>query len=231
MESIFNEKISQGITLNNPNCKIISIEGIDGSGKTTLVDNCVEELRRRGYRAEHFYTASEFNRYWNVIKKMSKFEKRVISDDVNQVLHNVAFLTYVDSILIEMQNRNDFVVTEWYLYGKMVLSDLYTGTEDSMSKRMLEEYLKNGKIKEPDYSFYLDITPEESLRRIEQRNAERESKESYDMLCRAQKIWKGYIERFGITKLNATKIPQDLTNEVVGKIILPKEIDKEDIEL
>ena len=225
LESIFNEKISQGITLNNPNCKIISIEGIDGSGKTTLVDNCVEELRRRGYRAEHFYTASEFNRYWNVIKKMSKFEKRVISDDVNQVL------TYVDSILIDMQNRNDFVVTEWYLYGKMVLSDLYTGTEDSMSKRMLEEYLKNGKIKEPDYSFYLDITPEESLRRIEQRNAERESKESYDMLCRAQKIWKEYIERFGITKLNATRTPQDLTNEVVGKIILPKEIDKEDIEL
>lgn len=61
-----------------------------------------------------------------------------------------------------MSNRNDFVITEWYLYGKMVLSDVYTGIENSMSKRTLEEYLKNGKIKEPDYSFYLDIIPEES---------------------------------------------------------------------
>lgn len=37
------------------------------------------------------------------------------------------------------------------------------------------------------------------------------------MLCRAQKIWQGYIEKYGITKLNATKMPQDLTDEVVKK--------------
>ena len=56
METIFNRLLEKEYHLNSNHGKIITIEGIDGAGKTTVVENCVNILNQKGYKAVHFFT-------------------------------------------------------------------------------------------------------------------------------------------------------------------------------
>ena len=141
METIFNELLAREHKLNSNHGKIITIEGIDGAGKTTIVDNCVNILNAKGYKAIHFYTSSEFNIYWDIVKR--GIEYNCIDNDINQLLHNIAFLSYVNSIFIKLLNEYDYVLSEWYIYGKMVLSELYTNSSNSKSLIFLKNELIN----------------------------------------------------------------------------------------
>ena len=57
METIFNPIIQKEHKLNTKHARIITIEGIDGAGKTSVVDNCISELNKMGYKTNHFYTS------------------------------------------------------------------------------------------------------------------------------------------------------------------------------
>ena len=52
METIFNSMINEEKAFNNSRAKIITIEGIDGAGKTSIVENCVKRLTDSGYKVD-----------------------------------------------------------------------------------------------------------------------------------------------------------------------------------
>ena len=214
MKTIFNKKIDSEIKLNTNRAKIVTVEGIDGSGKTTAVEKIVEKLKDQGYKAEHFITASNYNAYWETVETMQ--DNNLIDASTNQILHNLAFITYLKTIFIELLNDNDFVVSEWYIYGKLVLSDLYE--KESKSKAIIDYYLDNDEIIKPDYSFYLDISADEAFKRITFRNERKESKESMEMLKRALLLWKEYLDKYDIEKISATKTSDEISNIIVRRI-------------
>ena len=214
MKTIFNKKIDSEIKLNTNRAKIVTVEGIDGSGKTTAVEKIVEKLKDQGYKAEHFITASNYNAYWETVETMQ--DNNLIDASTNQILHNLSFITYLKTIFIELLNDNDFVVSEWYIYGKLVLSDLYE--KESKSKAIIDYYLDNDEIIKPDYSFYLDISADEAFKRITFRNERKESKESMEMLKRALLLWKEYLDKYDIEKISATKTSDEISNIIVRRI-------------
>ena len=89
MKSIFNEKIEKEIKVNFHRAKIVTIEGIDGSGKTTLIESCVKKLSEMGYRATYFHTSSSFNTFCQIVNQ--SVQKEFLTKDMNQIFHNVAF--------------------------------------------------------------------------------------------------------------------------------------------
>lgn len=217
MISIFNEQIEKEFPLNKKRAKIVTIEGIDGSGKTTLVENCVKELKAQGFTAAHISTSSNFNGYWAVVKK--GLQEGIITKDTNQMLHNIAFLTYLNTLFINELNSYDYVFTEWYIYGKMVLSECYTNSAHSLSKDLLCLALNAQDIILPDFSFFLDVPPEEALKRIVKRNGQAEEKESIVMLQRASEIWERYVREYNITRLNGLESEETLKESVLKRIL------------
>ena len=207
--------INERTTLTNKDCQIITIEGIDGSGKTTTVDAVVDKMKNIGYKAKHFVVSSNYNVYWEIVEELQK--KGLIDNSTNQILHNLAFLTYANTILIDLMNNNDFVITEWYTYGKLVLSDLYE--KNSRSKPLIQSFKEHHQLIEPDYSFYLDISAEESYKRIMNRNDRKESKESLEMLKKAILLWKPYLEQYKIEKIDALKSTEEISNIILKRVI------------
>ena len=221
METIFNDKIVDRVRINNNHAKIITIEGIDGAGKTTIVNNLIKEIANLGYKVEHFNTSSLYNIYWDTVK--SGINKGIIDKDVNQLLHNLAFLTYIKTIFIDKLNKNDFVISEWYIYGKMVLSELYSGKEECISKKILQNELEEGNIVLPNYSFYLEIDPNIAYKRILSRNGDMEEKEKIEMLIKASDIWERYVQLYDIIRLDASSSVEDICKRVLKRVFRQNE--------
>lgn len=216
METIFNNKIDNIVPLNANHAKIITVEGIDGAGKTTVVNDLLNKIKQMGYKAEHFNTSSLYNIYWDTVKK--GINRDLIDKDVNQLLHSIAFLTYIKTIFIELLNQNDYVISEWYIYGKMVLSELYSEAKESVSLKMLRFEMEEGNIVMPDYSFYLDIEPEIAYRRILDRKESMEDKEKIEMLRKANNIWKKYIDNYDIMKIDANSNVENISHKILKRM-------------
>lgn len=218
METIFNDLLNKEYQLNPNHGKIITIEGIDGAGKTTIVEQCVNILNQNGYKAVHFYTSSDFNIYWNIVKK--GIESKSIDVDTNQLLHNIAFLSYLNSIFISLLNEYDYVISEWYIYGKMVLTELYTdNNSSSKALKLLRTELSNGNILLPNYSFFIDTNPYIARERITKRNNILESKEELDMLIKAYSIWQNYIKKYSIEKIDGNLEIEKITSKVLKRVL------------
>lgn len=135
------------------------------------------------------------------------------------MLHNIAFLTYVRILFIDLLNNNDFVISKWYIYGKMVLSELYTRTDLCLSKKLLQTELDNGNIIIPDFSFFIDTSLLVAYNRIRQRNSVFESKETLEMLNYAYNLWSKYIEKYNIEKIDGNLRIEQITEKVLKKVI------------
>ena len=75
------------------------------------------------------------------------------------------------------------------------------------------------KIFLPDFSFYLDISPEEALKRIKKRKGIPEEKESLEMLRAASKLWKRYLSEYNIQILNGNFSTQELTDDIISRVL------------
>lgn len=204
---------------NKDKCKIITVEGIDGSGKTTVINKCIEDLSNRGYKVNYFSSKTTFNNFWNVVKNNVLTQEDACTNDVNQTLHNICFLTYIESFLDELQENNDYLFTDWFFCGKMVLSDLFNKSENSFSKKIITSYLEKNSEFNTFKSYYIDISAKEAFKRIEIRNYEREKKESLEMLEKAKKIWENYVEKYGLIKVDAKLGSEIIAKRIVDDII------------
>ena len=186
--------------------KFIVFEGLDASGKETQAKKTVEYLKSKGIDAIYTDEPTSSNPIGLFIKDWlaKKF-------DINSV-KSVALLYAADryehlkTVILPALERGTWVVCDRYFYSTLAYE---TAIFDESIFDWIEDVHKF--VLKPDAIFYIDITPEESLRR----------KPVGDRLERMevqQKVYDVYkkriIEKYGMNVINGER-PID---EVFGDV-------------
>ena len=160
------------------NGKLITFEGIDGSGKSTLSKMVFEEIK-----AASILTVEP--------------TETVLGDMVNQAMtENLDALTIA---LLFVADRREHIIQmiKWMNKGKIVLCDRFSDSTFAYQKEHLKindavswlEAIQQPFIIKPDLTFLLLLPPEKALMRISQRK-----KSIFEYQDFLQRVQQNYIE-------------------------------------
>lgn len=200
----------------------VSIEGCDGCGKTTALKKILEKLQEKGI---------------NPLVTREPGGSRIAEDIRNIILdkRNTEEDSRTEALLYAASRRQHLVeiVLPALKEGRLVISDRYID-----SSLAYQGYARGIGIDNvlainqfaidnvfPDLTFFLDLSPEEGLKRMKdrRRGADRLDQEKLDF---HQKVYQGYQiinERFKdrIIKIDATPSPDVIADNIVS-ILLAK---------
>jgi dTMP kinase len=137
--------------------KIIAFEGIDACGKETQAELLTEWLREQGC----LVFPESFPRYFTEIGKLIKAYLRdeiELTEEAAVMLFEVDKQDFQSVIHFMEEEQCDFIVLDRY-----VLSNLAFGVAKGLDIDWLRDLQK--KIRKPDITFILDISPETSVQR------------------------------------------------------------------
>ena len=168
--------------------KFISVEGIDGSGKTTLIPFMVKYLEDLGYQVVKTRDPGSTD-LGNILRGillntwMSPMTELKLFDTIRQDM--------IDSVIIPNVSKGIIVISDRYLDSSFA----YQGYGRGLLKQV-EELYKDVLL--PDKTILLDITLEESIKRMKSRNSstgEKEDRFESERLQFKSKLYEGYHEQ------------------------------------
>jgi dTMP kinase len=164
----------------------IGVEGIDGSGKTTFIENINKNINKISYKKLFFNSIIETKRlpqndniYNDKIRKLLKTENKTM--DEKKELFDL-FLKDMDDFenkyIIDYDN-NSLPYNKKYIVDRSLISTIiYQGYELGLD--YIYGNIINRKI--PKTIIYLDCKPEIAIERINNRNNEKEGYEKINIL-------------------------------------------------
>jgi len=167
----------------------IAFEGLDGSGKSTQVKLLTEKLKAQGLKI--YATAEPTNSpIGQIIRDI--FKHKMEAD------HRTIAALYAADRLDHLTNKTDgilkkieedhTVITDRYYFS----SYAYHGTHMDMNWVINANSLSADLLR-PDLTIYIDISPEESMKRL---NKGRDSIELYESTENLKKVREKYFEAF-----------------------------------
>jgi len=183
--------------------KFVTFEGIDGSGKSTILQLVYEQLKSQGCDVVSTFEPTDT---W-----IGKCVQKCIETDADPFV--TAFTFIADRIEHCKQ------IQKWLDEDKIVLCDRYAESTYAYQGAQLEDVMKtpirwlkelsNGRILAPDRTFVFVIDPKKSVARIQHRD----KLISFERVSFLKKVHKNYLkladgDRF--YKLDATKTIEEL---------------------
>jgi len=167
--------------------KFISLEGIDGCGKTTNIPFIAEYLTSKGFEVETVRDPGG--------TQLGEELRKIALNTPCSLLTELLIFTasrqqLVDEVILPKLNKGCIVISDRFAdssyayqgYGRGLLAEVC----------ILESMLCN-RVK-PDYTLFLDITMNESLNRIRTRQAATDKFEQ-ELISFKQKIHDGFVHR------------------------------------
>lgn len=193
------------------------LEGLDGSGKTTLTQKIQNSLP--SIKIEQEPTKSSLGLF---IRNLIKSSQQPLENETLLLLFSADRWEHIYGQKgIMYKDPKDIVLCDRYLFSSLVYQ-----AETSKSY----DYAKsiNSVFPLPEKVFYLDISPEESLRRIQKRG---EQLSRFENLSYLQKIWSRYEKilndfqknyNLSIMKIDASQNSDDIAHMVLKEILHPQ---------
>lgn len=198
--------------------KLIAIEGIDGTGKSTLAKNLYKALKERGFDAVLSFEPT-FGRYGKILRQSFTSPER-LSPEEELRLFTEDRREHVRDFIEPALKRGKTVVLDRYYLSTIA----YQGARGLEPEKIRIE--NEAFSPRPDLAIILVLDPECALRRIEEKRGEPpNSFEALDYLERVQNIFDELDYPF-IKKIDASKCEEEILEEALN-IIIP--LAKEDI--
>ncbi|HNZ40508.1 MAG TPA: dTMP kinase [Clostridia bacterium] len=197
---------------------IISFEGTDGSGKTTQIKALSRYLEEKGYMPAILREPGG-TRIGEEIRSI------LLNSDNTEMASLTEMLLYASSRAQMMEEKVEPLLKE----GKIVILDRFFDSSlayqaygrDLNFDAVLSINLAAVKNIVPKITFFIDITPEQSLKRRQNATAT-DRLENEDMSFH-YKVYEGYkklLERFPerIIRIDGTKEAREITNEITSYV-------------
>lgn len=190
--------------------KIIVIEGIDGSGKDTVINNLVKSFKKRKLKCSVFGSLSgkDLGSYIREKLKNKKTNKKQLTSLF------IAELFEVEEAIKKRLKKDDIIICNRWIYSTMAYN---SNTLSEMNAIMI----LSATDVNPDYIFYLDIPTKVAIDRLKQtgksleifenkKNLDR-VKENYDIISSIRSI-NNFI------KIDANREPLVVASDIEYKV-------------
>ena len=183
---------------------LIVFEGLDNCGKTTIVEKLKEYYDKQNIKAE--FTREFETDVGKLIKKMAQ-EK-----ELDSILKSYLFAAD-RQIRTRIYNEDDYK-------NKIILFDRYY--HSAMAYRMAEginkEWIMNLNciFRQPDIGFYIDITPDESVKR--NTNTKFNIIETPEHLSKVRDAYLSFINEENLIYVNGMRDLEDIYADVLNYI-------------
>lgn len=187
---------------------LISIEGIDGSGKTTQIPLVVKELLERGVQVQ--YTQEPTRERLGLVLRDYLRDPTSIPE-VDTLLFAADRVEHYWNIMKPLLDKDFIVITDRYVASSIA----YQG---SMGVDLDWIRTVNGKVPLPDHTIYLEIDVELALQRL--MTASRHAIEKFEKLEHMKKVRNIYNRlNFPNTHvLDGSLTISEVTSNIVNKI-------------
>jgi len=175
----------------------ISLEGIDGTGKSTIVEKIAREITKVG--GEPYLTRDPVRNVEPWRRLYGVFEKSEKIDKLSEAL--LLLSSRIDNSRKRLKPslaRGETIVADrfhdsWFAYQSIRLSDHF-GDERKALDYLVSQHqslVDQGILLEPDRTFLLRVNPEISMKRVNERTTEI-TKSKYDILEFQKKVSNQY---------------------------------------
>ncbi|GEM_PF-2766358 len=193
---------------------LITLSGMDGSGKTTAADRLVADLRARGFNTAYFYghrlSYQEEGEHLSVAIAFRSFWRHVGRDLPELERHPFAKAVFDLCTLV------DYLRVRWRLSsvlkpGTIVVTDRYVADVVAFLRflgpvRGSVEGLLVGTSIEPDISFFFQIDPEVAF--------SRKQEQTLDELRRFAEAYSGLEDVLGLERVRAGGLVEEVQSEL-----------------
>ena len=188
---------------------IISFEGIDNAGKTTLAIQVVDHLKDLGYNV--FLSKELTTDIGQLIKSNIK------QGSLSPIMKSFLFAADRQIRIENLSNcfDNSIVIFDRYLYSAIVYREL-----EGIDGEWIQEL--NKYIPKSDLNLYIDISPEESIKRTVK--SKFNINYSLDQLSKARSLYNKYVDNGELVFINGMRDYCEVYKEVIT--IIEKMISK-----
>ncbi len=204
--------------VNDNKGKLIVFEGIDGAGKTTQIRLLEQYLNARGRKVYCTAEPTESVSGGLLRDALSGVAKRSACEmaalfTLDRIFHNVNPVNGIEKMLDDGFD----VISDRYYYSSMA----YQGSETD-ADWVKDMNLSCPEIRRPDLCIFLDLTPEESMARINGGRATREIYETAEKLSAVRDKFYRVFEELkpleNIRIVNAARSIEEIHSEIVSLI-------------
>ncbi len=194
----------------------VVIEGIDGSGKTTVAKKLAEELSKLGRKVYLTYEPTD-TKYGKIVKECVDFGDPfliTLAFALDRALHT-------HEIRKKISEGYD-VICDRYFYSTLAYEGAMLSEKMELEEALnwIEEIHKYIVIK-PDYIFLLDVEPHTGLGRIESRKSSSMIKffEKERFLEKVRDIYLRIAEKYGMKTIDGSKNVDEIIKEIMKEIL------------
>ncbi|MCB1192023.1 MAG: dTMP kinase [Leptospiraceae bacterium] len=167
--------------------KFIVVEGIDGSGKTTLVNSVYQKLIKANFPIAKFSEPTDFPTGF-LIRKFLRNEIALSKDKQLEAFLEDRSISLQNNVYPSL-NSGKHVLLDRYFYSTCA----YQSDNKYSPSFILNLNLEKG-FPLPDLVIYLDISPQAALDRINKRKETKERFESLDFLTKVHEAYNQVLE-------------------------------------
>ena len=202
--------------------KFIVLEGIDGSGKTTQLNELYKWLPKSGLISENSKVIQTRDPGGTVLGK--KIRQLLLEKDIRNspapltelLLYSADRSEHLSTIILPALNNNDWVISDRFSDSTLA----YQGYGRNINIEIINKLeLLVCQGKEPDITFFLDISAEESIKRRKNEIPDRMESEGLRFLEKVNNGFRSIAKEKNWEIISASKDQSSIAREIQSVLI------------